>query len=193
VALKPFETGVQGLARDAAALATACGQPELIDPPGLFRAQLPLAPYAASLETNSPPPDFGALVQRTRALTQAAEVVVIEGAGGLLVPIDATRDIADFARALELPVVLVAADRLGVLSSVLACVACAQQRQLRVAAVVLSDHSRAASDPSPNTNRRILQQRLDFPVLAFPHCEDDDDQLADAAEACGILRALEGL
>jgi hypothetical protein len=48
-------------------------------------------------------------------------------------------------------------------------------------------------DPSPRTNARILQERLDLPILAFPHCDDDDDLLADAAEACGILRALDGL
>ena len=155
--------------------------------PGLFRASLPVAPYAASLETGIPPPDPRQLAARTRQLALGAGVLLVEGAGGLLVPLSATDSMADFALALGLPLLLVAQDQLGVLSSVLTCAESAARHRLVLAAVVLVDRGVIDADPSPRTNRRILAQRLAVPVLAFPRCPDDDDALADAAERCGLL------
>jgi dethiobiotin synthase len=187
VAVKPIETGVDGDAGDAAALARACGRPELTRAPGLYRAALPLAPFAAALETRSAPPDLDQLAARIRELARAGDHLLVEGAGGLLVPLDAERDVADLVAALQLPLLLVARDELGVLSSVLTCVESARARKLAVAAVVLSAFAARDDDPSPRTNRRILEARLNLPVLPFPRCDDDDDALAAAAERCGLL------
>jgi len=186
-ALKPVETGVSGDPSDAVALARACGRPELARAPGLYRAAPPLAPYAAALETRTPAPDLAALVTCIHELAVGADPLLIEGAGGLLVPLDARHDMADLAAALGLPLLVVARDELGVLSSVRTCVESARARDLRVAAVILASHARSDGDPSPRTNRSILEQRLALPVLPFPRCDDDDDALADAAERAGLL------
>lgn len=187
IALKPLETGVSDDPADAVALARACGRPELAHAQGLYRAALPLAPYAVALESAAAPPELAALVARIRELGAGARPLLIEGAGGLLVPLDARHDVADLAGALELPLLVVARDELGVLSSVRTCVESASARQLEVAAVVLVALAQSESDPSPRTNRTILEQRLGLPVLPFPRCDDDDDALADAAERAGLL------
>lgn len=187
VALKPIETGVASEPTDAVHIARACGQPELARASGLYRSALPLAPYAVALETGAAPPDLLSLAASIRKLARDAACLLVEGAGGLLVPVDEQRDIADLASALELPLLLVACDQLGVLSSVLTCVESARARNLPIAAVVLSEFSAPSDDPSPRTNRRVLETRLALPVLSFPRCEDDDDALADAAERCGLL------
>jgi hypothetical protein len=54
---------------------------------------------------------------------------------------------------------------------------------------VLVAHT-TGDDPSTRTNRRILAERLDCPVLAFPRSIDDDDALADAAERAGLVEVL---
>ncbi|MDD9934221.1 MAG: dethiobiotin synthase, partial [Myxococcales bacterium] len=144
-----------------------------------------------TLEGAAPPPDPGLLAHRVRELSSGADRLIVEGAGGLLVPLDARRTIADLARALALPLLIVAPDRLGVLSDVLTCVESATARGLTVAAVILSQHQHGPDDPSRRTNRRILQRRLPSPVLTFPSCLDDDSALADAARHCGLLVALE--
>jgi dethiobiotin synthetase len=190
IALKPIETGAAPLPADAIALARASGHPQHASDPAFFRAALPLAPYAACLETNSPTPNPRQLAERVRTLAADATHLVVEGAGGLLVPLGAATTIADLARALELPLLVVARDELGVLSSVLTCLASAHAHELQLAAVVLNRHAAADTDLSPRTNRRILQERLPFPVFAFPHTHDDDDALADAAEACGLVALL---
>jgi dethiobiotin synthetase len=197
VAIKPIETGLEadagdGDAGDALALARACGRPELARTPGLYRAALPLAPFAVTLETRTAPPDVDQLVARIRELARAGDHLLVEGAGGLLVPLDAQRDVADLAAALQLPLLVVARDELGVLSSVLTCVESARARSLVVAAVVLSTFGSRDDDPSPRTNRRILETRLALPVVPFPRCEDDDDALAGAAERCGLLAVCTG-
>jgi dethiobiotin synthetase len=118
--------------------------------------------------------------------------VLVEGAGGLLVPLDREHTMADLALALDYPLLLVAPDRLGVLSHVLTAYEAAMTRKLRIAAVVLTQVERdSPDDPSRATNTRILRERLDSPVLQFPHVDDNDDMLAAAAVASGLIAALD--
>ena len=116
VAIKPVETGCEPVPQDAVAVARACGKPELAAAEGLYRARPALSPYAASLATDLPGPDIDALAARVFELSTGAEVVLVEGAGGLLVPLDRQRTVADLARLLGLPLLVVARDALGVIS-----------------------------------------------------------------------------
>lgn len=188
-AFKPIETGCTPDALDALALSTAAGDSSLADDPAFYRARLPLAPYAVTLTDGSPPPDPFAVARAIQRRAARATITLIEGAGGLLVPVDATRTIADLARLLGLPLLLVAPDRLGVLSDALATVEAARSRALDPRALVLNAVAAHAGDPSPATNAAILRDRLQLPVLCFPACEDDDDALARAVEAAGLLSA----
>jgi dethiobiotin synthetase len=181
-AIKPIETGCVDGAADARALAAACNRPEL-DHQGLYRASAPLAPYAAELEGERRV-DLSQLVAHTRALASDADAVLVEGAGGLFTPLDAEHDVADLARALELPLLLVAKDELGTLSATIAHTIGAAQRGLMIAACVLTQ----PSDASSRTNGRILAERLPCPVLALAPSRDDDDALAEAAAP--IIRRL---
>lgn len=160
-AIKPMETGVDPVAEDAQALGRACGRPELATDPAWYRARRAASPYAATLEGEAPP-RFDAILTRVRELH--SDVVLCEGAGGLLVPLDRDRTIADLARALALPLLLVAPDRLGVLSDVLAVHEAAAHRGLAVAAIALSATA-PEPDPSMGTNVRILAERLSTPVV----------------------------
>lgn len=179
VAIKPIETGCDPTPQDALALARACGRPELASAHGLYRVRPPLAPWAATLE-GEPPLDLPHIVHVTDALCQGADVALVEGAGGVRVPLDEDRDILDLSRLLQAPLLLVAADRLGVLSHVLTANDAASARAVRIEAVVLTGPGDGAS---VRTNREILAARLPCPLLRFPAVtEDDDERLADAAE-----------
>jgi dethiobiotin synthetase len=191
LAVKPLETGVDPHPFDALAIARACARPEAAHAAGLVRFPLPVAPYAAALELGMAAPEVADLVAAIRSLHRDGELLLVEGAGGLLVPINARDTIADLARALAIPLLIVAPDRLGVLSDTLTCVESARARALHVSAIVLTQHARADGDPSSRTNRRILAERLECPVLAFPTCADDDDALADAADASEVTGLVE--
>lgn len=98
------------------------------------------------------------------ALAQLAEVVVVEGAGGLLVPLSESRDMADLAVALNLPVVLVVGMRLGCLNHALLTSEAMTVRGLRLAGWVANrlDPDMAAYDE----NLAALVRRLPAPLLA---------------------------
>lgn len=190
-ALKPVETGcVEGVALDSLALARASGRPELADGKGFYRNALPLAPYAAALETNTPPPSVRSLVDAVHLSARGSEIALVEGAGGLFVPIDARDTMAELVAALGLPLLLVAPNSLGVLSVTLSTAECARARGIELRAVVLVDPKGDAEDPSIRTNARILDERLGTPVFEFPRTEDSDDALAVAAATSGLLAAL---
>lgn len=178
-AMKPIETGVDPVAADALALAQACRDPSLADDPRWYRAQLAAAPYAATLE-GAPSLD---LPQLARAVQERARArfALVEGAGGLLVPLDRNHTIVDLARALALPLVLVAPDRLGVLSDVLVTIEAIRARGLELRALLLNRIS-PSDDPSVRTNARILAERLpDFPVISVAYSAPCPPRLIELA------------
>jgi dethiobiotin synthetase len=189
-ALKPIETGCSPLAADALSLAAAAGHPELAEAPVFYRAALPLAPYAVQLMTGQPGPDLVAIAGHVHDLEAQHDHVIVEGAGGLLVPLDRSNTMAELARRLLYPLLIVAPDRLGVLSHVIATHESARSRGLDVCAIALTQLEREPSEVSHATNASVLTERLAVPVLHFPYVEDDDDLLAAAAISCGLMQAL---
>jgi len=193
-ALKPIETGYTDPSlSDAHALAHACGRPELMGQPGFYRAQRPLSPYAATLEGEPacpPPVALQAAIQA--ALSTPDELALVEGAGGLLVPLDARYTTLDLAHTLGLPLLLVAPNRLGVLSDVLALFDCAERRGLRMLAVVLVAQAPALEDASARSNRRILLDRLPVPVIPFPYLTDAG-ALGEAAVTSGLVHLVRSI
>lgn len=189
-AIKPLETGCVPCPKDAELLARASGAPELAHDPAWYRVAPSLAPYAVELSGLAAPPDVPAMLERTRAIAMHFDALLVEGAGGLLVPLDRTSSMADLARDFQLPLLLVADDRLGVLSHVLTAYEAAQRRDLPVLAVVLN-RCGSSIDESMATNREILVERIECPVLSFPHVErdddDDDDSIANATEESGLV------
>lgn len=208
-AVKPLETGCDPNPADALRLAEACKRPALAHAPGLYRGQQPLSPAACQLLEAEPGPGPGqsvttpeALATRCLALPRPHDYVLIEGAGGLLVPIDDSHSVADvaleLAKHMHLAVIIVAPDRLGTLSDTLCTYEAAKSRKLPVAAVVLNSQEDPPSHPKhatrqdmgPASNSALLSARLPVPVLRFPHCFPEPDALAIAAEQAGLAPLL---
>ncbi len=191
VALKPIETGFSSLeGSDAFTLARACGRPPLASHPGFYRAGSPVSPYAASLEGEPAPPPVRALVDAVHQAARGSEFALVEGAGGLLVPLDRHQSMADLIAALGLPLVLVAPNALGVLSYVLCAAECARARGIELRALVLVDPADPSRELSARTNAKILDERLGTPVFEFPHVPDNDEALAQAANASSLVDLL---
>jgi dethiobiotin synthetase len=99
----------------------------------------------------------------------ASELLIIEGAGGLLAPASDEDSMADLAAEFGFPLVVVAANRLGTINHTLLTIEAAAGRGLPVAAVVLNDvpdaGADASSDASRETNFADLRQRLSGLVL----------------------------
>jgi dethiobiotin synthetase len=142
-AMKPCETGGGD---DADRLIAACGRPldpSLVRP---YAFALPASPEAAAAEAQASYVDIGNIRRCFAQLGDEAELVLVEGAGGLLVPIDPSRTMADLVAALELPLLIVARPSLGTINHTLLTVEAARARGLRVLGVVFS-----RADPRPTS------------------------------------------
>ncbi|HZQ62982.1 MAG TPA: dethiobiotin synthase [Casimicrobiaceae bacterium] len=116
-----------------------------------------------------------------RALCEAAEVVVVEGAGGALVPLNARDDMLDIAMRLRLPVVLVVGVRLGCINHALLSAVAIRSRGLVLAGWVANrvDPAMAESDatlatldaalPAPRL-ATLSRGQADLPPLSVAWC-----------------------
>jgi dethiobiotin synthetase len=98
-------------------------------------------------------------------LARQADVVIVEGAGGFLVPLNARQDSADLVAKLELPIILVAGIRLGCLNHALLTAEAIAARGLTLAGWVANvvDGKMAMLDE----NIAALQQRITVPLLGI--------------------------
>jgi dethiobiotin synthetase len=160
-ALKPVVSGFDpavAAASDPGLLLAALGRPETIEEisrisPWRFAA--PLSPDLAAARENRTL-DFKALVDFSRQ-APAADFVFIEGVGGVMVPLDQTHTVLDWMSALRVPVLLVAGSYLGTISHTLTALHVLAQRNLDIAAVVVSEnqHPGAGLDETVATITRF--------------------------------------
>lgn len=140
----------------------------------------PLAPHIAALQA-SIQIDLKVIRQAYIELNNHAEVVIVEGIGGFLVPLNDQEDGADLAKTLGLPVILVVGMRLGCLNHALLTV-----KAIQVAGLHLSGWVANCIDPKMmalEENIQSLKQRLDCPLLGvLPF-----DEQIDSNEPSGLL------
>jgi dethiobiotin synthetase len=125
------------------------------------------------------------LVRAVNRRRQPGAFLLVEGVGGLLCPLTERETVADLARRLALPLVVVARRSLGTLNHTLLTLAAARHAGLAVAGVVVNETAPPAG-LADETNVAELQKRIDVPVLAVvPHATDEARaaQVADAALA----------
>lgn len=149
---------------DVEALAASLGHeyPRARLCPQCFAA--PLAPpVAAAAEGRQVDPDLlrcGALWWRDHA-----EILLVEGVGGLLSPVSDRDTVADLAVDLGFPLLVVAANRLGAINQTLLTLESAAARGLEVAGVILNHPAPVTDDCSTGTNAQWLARFSQVPVL----------------------------
>lgn len=160
VGLKPICCGDR---EDATLLhAAADGAIELNDiNPVWLRA--PAAPYTASLIENRAI-DLALIREAFERARSKHESVIVEGAGGWLVPIARDYYVADLAVEMKLPVAIVVANRLGALNHALLTVEAVRARGLECAGLILN-HPSQDEDIATTTNRGVLEEFAGVPIL----------------------------
>jgi dethiobiotin synthetase len=148
-ALKPVITGFEperAETSDARRLLAALGRPvnaEEIARISPWRFAAPLAPNLAARREGRAL-DFDALVEHSRkAVRGHAGTLLIEGIGGIMVPLDERHTVLDWMAALRLPLVVVAGSYLGSISHTLTCLDVLQRREFSVRALVVNESSGA--------------------------------------------------
>jgi dethiobiotin synthetase len=198
--MKPVETGCEErdeklFPQDAYYLREASGCDEPLETICPYSLRDPLAPSVAS-DRSGVKIDIGHIETLYHELSSKHDITIVEGAGGLLVPLLPHYTYADLARLLNLSVVVVAANRLGAINHLLLTLEHASCRGLRVLGYILS---RLEAQPSlaADTNREAFLSLTAVPCLGeIPHIEDLEakrSSLADVFDGKLDLRPLEAL
>lgn len=149
--------------QDAEHLLAASSDGLTLDEVNPIWLKTPASPYTASIAEDR---QFEAapLIDGLAQLQERFDFVVVEGVGGWLVPIRRDYFVCDLAREMELPVVVVALNRLGCLNHTLLTVRAVAATGLQCAGLVLNERD-AASDTASATNGRVLREILEVPIL----------------------------
>ena len=194
-ALKPLVTGLDeppdtGWPPDHELLARVSGQRP--DETMLHGFGPPVSPHLAAELACVSPPSIGALTAEIRAATPAGSVAIVEGVGGLLVPISRSASVLDLAVALELPLILVARPGLGTINHTLLTVQAARTAGLRIAGIVMTPWP-AQPDAMVRSNRDTIERLVKIPVVGLPFVASAEPGLLAAAGASLPLKRWLGI
>ena len=169
VAIKPIASGAATAAgrrfsADAVFLEQAAqsGEPPAAINPVLLDA--PLAPaVAARLQGQTIL--LECVAECCRRVASRHEIALVEGVGGLLVPLADDSTVADFARMLGLPLIVVARPGLGTINHTALTVECARARGLHVAGIVIRGYP-ASPGLAEQTSPAEIERLTGLPILA---------------------------
>ena len=189
-AMKPIETGVafDDPARDGVLLARAAGHEHLLTTTAPLVLRDPVAPMVAARRTNTVL-ELNTLDRAAEHASAGRDALLVEGAGGLLVPITDEETYATMFRRWSLGVVVVGANKLGVINHVrLTCAAC-RDEGLLVHAIVLNQPERSNGDSSLGDNPSVIAELEEMPVIVLPWLAGGYEvgRAAAAVETSGLV------
>jgi dethiobiotin synthetase len=164
IGMKPVASGCelnqQGelINEDALALINASNVSAPLDLINPYRFAPAIAPHIAASQAGLVI-DFDAITQAYTQLKSLSEVVIVEGAGGFFVPLNATQTLADLAVQLNIPIILVVGMRLGCINHALLTVEALQARGLTLAGWVanqIDPHFEMFEENLSSLKNRIL-------------------------------------
>lgn len=140
-----------------------------------FSYELPISPHLAGKEN---PADFDVIEQNFKTLQNLADVVIVEGAGGWFVPLNENEMIADLAKKLNLPIILVVSIKLGCINHALLTAQAIENSELNLVGwlAVCNDKDFSCVDLTLES----VKKRLKAPLLGvFAHNQNQTEILLD--------------
>jgi dethiobiotin synthetase len=167
---KPIATGCQykwdGLISNDTEFLASCANSNLslstITPVGY---RTPAAPIVSAAREGRPI-DFGKITTAYKEICQDSDVVIVEGIGGVRVPLTEQFDLLDLAVEFALPVVIVARPNLGTLNHTLMTIDCVRAAELKIAGVVINGYNAVKSTVAEDTAPEVIAKCSGENVLA---------------------------
>jgi len=176
VGLKPVISGYCEDAieqSDTECILTAMGlsvQPQNVQRVSPWRFQEPISPDMAA-EREEREIDFQELVEWTLGTRNETDFKLVEGVGGIMVPLSRASTVLDWIIALDYPVLLVGGSYLGSLSHTLSSIDVLRGRGIEVLAVIISE-SQEQPVAMNETVKTLKNFVVDIPVLSLPRGND---------------------
>ena len=190
IGAKPIAAGVDSSGKNPDALALQAASSVSLDYAAInpILLQAAVAPHLAAV-VEQQPLDEAVLSQQLSALRQQADLVLVEGAGGWLLPLSDSRYLADWVAEQQLPVLLVVGMKLGCLNHAMLTVREIERSGLRLLGWVAN-----GIDPAmqlQQENIADLKQRIPAPCLGvLPYQPAGTSQTQQQALARALLAQL---
>ena len=168
--LKPVETGCrlkngELIPQDTLRLVRASGVQEPLGFVNPFRMRSPLAPAVAS-EIEGVLIDRKRIISAYTGMNRKYDVTVVEGAGGIMVPVTGNYLFLHLVRDLNIPLVIVARPGLGTINHTLLTLASALREKLNVLGVIINYTVRKKRGLPEKTNPEVIEKLGGVPLLA---------------------------
>lgn len=189
--MKPVETGCetkegQLCPEDALRLRRFSGSTLPLERLCPYRFAPPLAPAVAA-DMAGVKIDKRQILACYEQIQARHDVTLVEGAGGLLVPLADGYTFADLARDLGVPLLVVVGSKLGTINHALLTLHCAKSMGLPVRGYILN-HPTPTPDLAAGTNRRALARSADVPCLgSLPFSPLSGDESRDRAALVALF------
>jgi len=176
-AMKPIETGCIPMGKslqpsDGSFLKDMAQMDEPISQVTPICYESPLAPMVAA-EIEDRELDLQKIRNNFTRLSERYEAMIVEGIGGLLVPIRRDYFVLDLIKELELPIIVVARPSLGTINHTLLTINYAIREGLSVAGIVINFNRSPDGSIAEGTNPHVIQQMTEIPVIGlFPYLRD---------------------
>lgn len=169
--MKPVETGCKIrrgklVPEDAVKLIKASGVKESLDLINPYRLKHPLAPsVAAKLESIKIKKNK--IISSYKTLSKKYDITVVEGAGGIMVPVYGNYLFIDLVKDLKLPLIIVARPGLGTINHTLLTIETARKRGIDVLGVIINHALRTKKGLAEKTNPEVIERLGKVPVLGI--------------------------
>ncbi len=175
--MKPIETGVDpecssAANSDAKFLMEVAGSPDAETEVCPYRLKTPASPYqSAQIEGTQIQPS--AILEKFKILQSRHKMMLVEGIGGLLVPITRNFNVADLVLEIGLPLIIVSRLRVGTLNHTLLTVNAAKQYGIKIKGIILNQQESGELSDVEKQQGKLMEEFSNLPILGTcPYIED---------------------
>jgi dethiobiotin synthetase len=182
--MKPAETGCRSrdgilIPADAVTLMRSAEATDPLDLVNPYRFRAPLAPMVAAQQEGRTI-EIRKVKKAFRLLTKKHEFLVVEGAGGIMVPLTSRTSYLDLAAELRLPVLIIARPGLGTINHTLLTIMALRARRVPVAGTVFNHRTHGRQGVAERTSPVVIEHLSGVPVLGqVKYGQKDFDAFAE--------------
>ncbi len=189
--MKPVETGCRDeggslIPSDATLLKEAAKTEDALDLINPFRFRLPAAPSIAAREEGAVI-ECGSIKDSFELLAERHDTLLVEGVGGLMVPMNKSETVADLIKLLSIPVIIVAGTQLGTINHTILTVSTARQHGIDITGIIFNHYTEDGESAVGE-----IVRFTGLPIIGKVPTQENKTPLEDLIAALDISLFLKG-